>query len=172
MEPRILGNFESYLTIVGGENNNSAGDNLKKDLDQLLDLLTNSAYENVVNDSSSQQKRASLVEEICKKLMNCKERVNGKVVPSSSVSNAVVLYIAKRVCQKTKLASGKGESLALEKESIELFKEITVKLTDETRVTFLNSIVNELRYPNSHTYFFCLILLQLFAYSKTNNIQE
>ena len=40
------------------------------------------------------------------------------------------------------------------------------KLNDETRLCFLNSIVNELRYPNSHTFFFCLILITLFMDSK------
>ena len=44
-------------------------------------------------------------------------------------------------------------------------------LNDETRLCFLNSIVNELRYPNSHTFFFCIILLRLFDESKPN-IQE
>ena len=59
-----------------------------------------------------------------------------------------------------------GESQQREKESVELFKAITIELNDETRICFINSIVNELRYPNSHTYFFCLILLRLFADSK------
>lgn len=44
-------------------------------------------------------------------------------------------------------------------------------MNDETRLCFINSIVNELRYPNSHTFFFCIILLRLFQESKSN-IQE
>jgi CCR4-NOT transcription complex subunit 1 len=40
------------------------------------------------------------------------------------------------------------------------------KLNDETRLCFLNSIVNELRYPNSHTFHFCLILIFLFMECK------
>lgn len=63
------------------------------------------------------------------------------------------------------------ETTQKEKESIELFKMITARLNDQTRICFINSIVNELRYPNSHTYFFCLILLRLFADSKPK-IQE
>jgi len=31
-------------------------------------------------------------------MMSCKEKINGKVVPQSSVINAVVLYIAMKVC--------------------------------------------------------------------------
>lgn len=43
-----------------------------------------------------------------------------------------------------------------------MFKQIVNRLPDETRLAFLNSIVNELRYPNSHTFHFCLILIYLF----------
>ena len=99
--------------------------------------------------------------------MSSKEKINSKVVPQSSVINAVVLCIATKVCsEKTK-----ENAQANERESIELFKQITINLNDETRLCFLNSIVNELRYPNSHTFFFCIILLRLFAESKPN-IQE
>ena len=98
--------------------------------------------------------------------MSCKEKINGKVVPQSSVINAVVLYIATTVCaEKSKQPEN---SQVIERESIELFKQITLQLNDETRLCFLSSIVNELRYPNSHTFFFCIILLRLFAESKAN----
>jgi hypothetical protein len=53
-----------------------------------------------------------------------------------------------------------------QKENYELFKQIMNKLNDETRLSFLNSIVNELRYPNSHTFHFCLILIFLFMECK------
>mmetsp|Transcript_9015 Transcript_9015/g.8420 ORF Transcript_9015/g.8420 Transcript_9015/m.8420 type:complete len:127 (+) Transcript_9015:3583-3963(+) len=55
---------------------------------------------------------------------------------------------------------------------MELFTEITVKLNNETRFCLLNSIVNELRYPNSHTYFFSCIILYLFHESNSEVIQE
>lgn len=107
-----------------------------------------------------------LINDICLKMMSCKEKINGKVVPQSSVINAVVLYIATTVCaEKSKQPEN---SQVIERESIELFKQITLQLNDETRLCFLSSIVNELRYPNSHTFFFCIILLRLFAESKAN----
>jgi len=40
------------------------------------------------------------------------------------------------------------------------------KLNNETRWCFLNSIVNELRYPNNHTYYFACIILYLFVESN------
>ena len=105
-----------------------------------------------------------LINEICIKMMSCKEKINGNVVPQSSVINAVVLYIATCVCDD----NGNQPENA---KAIELFKQIADTLNDETRLCFLNSIVNELRYPNSHTFFFCIILLRLFAESK-HAIQE
>ena len=99
-------------------------------------------------------------------MMSSKEKINGKVVPQSSVINAVVLYIATQVCEEKN--HNPDNAQAIERESIELFKQITVMLNDETRLCFLNSIVNELRYPNSHTFFFCIILLRLFDESKPN----
>lgn len=118
-------------------------------------------------DDFFETKNLMLVNDICVKMMSSKERINGKVVPMCSVINAVVLYIASHVQDE----KGKSAEAFQEKESIELFRQITVQLNDETRLCFFNSIANELRYPNSHTYFFCLILLHLFAESKAN-IQE
>ena len=81
----------------------------------------------------------------------------------------MVLYIATKVMEEK--AKSPENSQVIERESDELFKQITLMLNDETRLCFLNSIVNELRYPNSHTFFFCIILLRLFDESKPN-IQE
>lgn len=71
--------------------------------------------------------------------------------PNGSVINAVVLYITQ---QYLKDRRAKDESYNYN----ELFQQILEKLTKETRVKLLNSIVNELRYPNSHTYSSCLLL--------------
>ena len=40
------------------------------------------------------------------------------------------------------------------------------------RYLFLNAIVNQLRYPNSHTHYFSCTLLYLFAEANTEAIQE
>ena len=141
-DPRILSNFSDYIKLNGLR-------------DQINEYFRTSGQ--------------ILINDICLKMMSCKEKINGKVVPQSSVINAVVLYIATTVCaEKSKQPEN---SQVIERESIELFKQITLQLNDETRLCFLSSIVNELRYPNSHTFFFCIILLRLFAESKAN-IQE
>lgn len=79
--------------------------------------------------------------------------------------NAVILYIANQCCNKSIMEPS-------QKESMELFKHIVQKLNDETRWVFLNSIVNELRYPNGHTYFFSCIFLFLFVESQNLVTQE
>ena len=53
----------------------------------------------------------------------------------------------------------------------ELFLTISTHLDSQTRHRFLNSIVNELRYPNSHTYFACLNLNHVFSQSSPE-VQE
>ena len=142
--PRILSNFESYLSVF----------NLKDDLRQYFET-----------------RDPELIKQICMNMMMCNQRLkqNDKGIPSSSVINAVVLFIAQKACIERNTTTAEGQQR--EKENIDLFKEITVQLNEETRLSFLNSIVNELRYPNSHTFFFCLILLRLFVESKPN-IQE
>ncbi len=65
-EPRILSNYEAYLSV----------NNLKEDLDNYF-----------------KSKKFSLIKEICTKMMESKERINGREIPSSAVINAVVLYI-------------------------------------------------------------------------------
>lgn len=90
-----------------------------------------------------------------------KEKINGRVIPSSAVINAVVLYISQQTLRERKL-----NTEMTFKENYELFKHIVNRLPDETRLCFLNSIVNELRYPNSHTYHFCLILCELYKECK------
>lgn len=138
-DPRILSNFGDYIKLNG----------LKDHINEYF------STSNTI-----------IINEICLKMMSSKEKINGKVVPQSSVINAVVLYIATTVCSEKARQPEKAQ--AIERESIELFKQITVLLNDETRLCFLNSIANELRYPNSHTFFFCIILLRLFAESKAN----
>ena len=65
--PRILSNFEAYLKV----------NNLKDDLDRYFAT-----------------RDPLLISQICLKMMSSKERIHGRVVPASSVINAVVLFIA------------------------------------------------------------------------------
>ena len=43
-----------------------------------------------------------------------------------------------------------------------MYKKIIMGLNNDARLCFLNCLVNELRYINSHTYFYSWIVLYLF----------
>lgn len=110
-------------------------------------------------DNYFKSKKASLVDDICTNMMKAKEKINGREVPSSAVINAVVLYIMQQSIKDRRVKDDPTNYN-------DLFQQITNKLNDETRVRFLNSIVNELRYPNSHTYCACFCLNELFEVSE------
>ena len=65
-DPKILSNFESYL-----KNNGIA--------DYLMRFFSTKNFD--------------LVPKICDKMMTSKENINGRIVPDSSVINAVILFI-------------------------------------------------------------------------------
>ena len=52
-----------------------------------------------------------------------------------------------------------------------MLKKIILNLNTETRLCMLNSLVNELRYINSYTYFYSWILIYLFQ-DNDETIQE
>ena len=58
------------------------------------------------------------------------------------------------------------------KESIEFYKLLTVKLTHEVRWYLLNSMVNELRFPNYFSYQFSATILILFNEIGIESVQE
>ena len=55
---------------------------------------------------------------------------------------------------------------------MDIFQNLAVDLETEGRYLFLNSIANQLRYPNSHTQYFSCTLLLLFAEANQEAIQE
>lgn len=72
-DPRILSNYEGYLGV----------NNLKEDLDNFF-----------------KSKNQDLIDSICNKMMEKKERINGREIPSSAVINAVVLYIIQQTIKE------------------------------------------------------------------------
>jgi len=125
-DPEILSNFEANLSI----------NNLRGDLD---------AYFKTRSDD--------ILNEICNKMMNSVEKLNGKDIQSNSVIFAVVLYFLQR---------------SPENQLEDAFECMMQRLDEETRLRFINATVNELRYPNSHTYQVCYILTKI--YKRSNPI--
>ena len=82
--PRILSNFESYLSVF----------NLKDDLRQYFET-----------------RDPELIKQICMNMMMCNQRLkqNDKGIPSSSVINAVVLFIAQKACIERNTTTAEGQ---------------------------------------------------------------
>lgn len=104
-------------------------------------------------------KSPALINTICDKMCKSEEIINGRRKIHANVINAVVLFIAMQIHNK------QAQVEVNQKESMDLFKQLSIKLNNETRWVLLNSIVNELRYPNCLTYYFSCIVLYLFVES-------
>ena len=74
-DPKILSNYEAYLSENG----------IADDLNEFFST-----------------KNFDLVKVICNKMMAEKENINGRIIPNSSVINAVILFIAQQVCSEKK----------------------------------------------------------------------
>jgi hypothetical protein len=55
---------------------------------------------------------------------------------------------------------------------MDIFQNLAVDLDTEGRYLFLNALANQLRFPSSHTHYFSLVILYLFAHSNTEDVQE
>jgi CCR4-NOT transcription complex subunit 1 len=54
----------------------------------------------------------------------------------------------------------------------DIFQSLIVDLDSQGRHIFLNAVINQLRYPNSHTHYFGCALLNLFSEANSELIQE
>eukprot|EP00355_Strombidium_rassoulzadegani_P002811 CAMPEP_0168610444 /NCGR_PEP_ID=MMETSP0449_2-20121227/1789_1 /TAXON_ID=1082188 /ORGANISM="Strombidium rassoulzadegani, Strain ras09" /LENGTH=179 /DNA_ID=CAMNT_0008650747 /DNA_START=14 /DNA_END=553 /DNA_ORIENTATION=+ len=101
-----------------------------------------------------------VINDICRKMEQSEEVVNGRRRINSNVISAVVLYLAK---QRTPTNQA-------QRFQREILRQITLKLNDETRLCFLNAIVNELRYPSLHTFNFSCNILLIYSDSDDEKI--
>lgn len=87
----------------------------------------------------------------------------------STLLHSLVLYVG----QNAMMNGGQTGNQAFVDESIQasFMSKLARELHPEPRFHFLNSIANQLRYPNSHTQYFSFVLLHLFG-SDIANQQE
>lgn len=105
------------------------------------------------------------LDDIIDKMLICYEAAGkGKKRINPSIINAIVLYIAECTVQE--------QSKIQSNEAMKMIQTLIERLNTETRDVLLNSIFNEIRYPNSHTYFFLCIILCSFVEAKQEIIQE
>ena len=129
--PRILSNFENYLSLM----------NLKEDL-----------------ENYSRTRNPQLINDICRKMEQSEDIVNGRRRINSNVVSAVVLHLA----TQGNAPQNANERPRNTRDSF-TFKQIVQRLNDETRMCFLNAVVNELRFPSRHTFDFSCIILSIQA---------
>ncbi|VVC34988.1 Hypothetical protein CINCED_3A007099 [Cinara cedri] len=145
MAPKICPDYQSFIQPV----------NFKKDLD--LYLKTRSPV------TFLSEMRTTMQQSCCEPGM----RYN------VSLLNAIVLYVGTQAIQ---LIRTKGLvpniSTITHSAHMDIFQNLSVDLDTEGRYLFLNSIANQLRYPNSHTHYFSCTLLYLFAEANSEIIQE
>lgn len=53
---------------------------------------------------------------------------------------------------------------------MDIFQQLTAELDSEGRYLLLNSLANQLRYPNSHTHYFSCVLLLLFQEATVEQV--
>jgi len=87
--------------------------------------------------------------------------------------NALVLYVGS---QHITVIRQRGQtpnmSTVAHTSHMDIFQNLAVDLDTEGRYLFLNALSNQLRFPSSHTHYFSLVILYLFAQSNTEVVQE
>ncbi|CDW52444.1 Not1 and DUF3819 domain containing protein [Trichuris trichiura] len=87
--------------------------------------------------------------------------------------NSVVIYVGIRAVKSIQAKNLRPNISAISHSAhMDIFQNLAVDLDSEGRYLFFNSIVNQLRYPNSHTLYFGCTLLYLFSEANSEVIQE
>ncbi|KHJ45389.1 CCR4-Not complex component, Not1 [Trichuris suis] len=87
--------------------------------------------------------------------------------------NSIVIYIGIRAIKSIQARNLRPNIRTISHSAhMDIFQNLAVDLDTEGRYLFFNSIVNQLRYPNSHTLYFGCTLLYLFSEANSEVIQE
>ncbi len=86
--------------------------------------------------------------------------------------NALVLFVGSQHIAAIR-ARGQTPSVSTiaHTSHMDIFQNLAVDLDTEGRYLFLNALANQLRFPSSHTHYFSLVILYLFAHSNTEVVQ-
>jgi hypothetical protein len=143
---------DPFTTALGYMANNSTVPELhiKQDYSDIIALLD--AYLTGSNKSVGRHIMKLLIDEQDQQLDNKKLQ-------------QLIFYVGSH----TKLDTGKSLS---ENPAVQIFKYLLAHMEqNQDRYLVINAIVDHLRYPNTHTYFFSMTLLHLFA-SQSEAIKE
>lgn len=118
------------------------------------------------NALGSSDLRESEVQTVISSIHNAKHQRLGFAAPPGSVGtallNALVIYLGTKAITS---AGSKGPSFSSTSPTAMLFSRLASGLNPESRFHLISAIINQLRYPNSHTHYFSYALLHLFGTS-------
>lgn len=87
--------------------------------------------------------------------------------------NTITLYVGTYGIAQLDSSCDWTQSETMKQSSaVKLFETMVAETDSEKRYLILTSIVNQLRYPNAHTYYFSSLLLHLFASSSNEKVKE
>ena len=133
----------------------------------LSDFTSALQYRNVKQDLDMymQSRSVSLLTNLTRKLLsdgNSSSRYNIRVM------NALVLYVGTRAISELK----QNNTSITSSPPMSIFQHLSHQLDAEGRYHFLNAMANQLRYPNSHSYYFSCAILFLFSEAKDDSVKE
>ena len=114
-------------------------------------------------DRYLEARETGLLTTICNQLMTGQEGQTN--VPNPPLMQALVLYVSTVLLKRS-------STLEAVEPGLPLFEAIMLTVDSEGRRCMLNAMVNQLRYPNSHTHFFSVLILSLFESVSSQFIQE
>ncbi|KTW28870.1 hypothetical protein T552_01499 [Pneumocystis carinii B80] len=133
-----------------------------------------------INSYLSGENVKDIISNIISKLRTCEESIfKQELKPKSRINvpfiNSLVLYIGMKTIEDFQLQNNGAQLIfSPTSASMTLFVKLHNSLDFEGRYYFLEAITNQLRYPNSHTYYFSSVLLSLFENStdESNIMKE
>ncbi|QSL65151.1 hypothetical protein MERGE_002456 [Pneumocystis wakefieldiae] len=130
--------------------------------DQINSYLSGENAKDIIADIISKLRTSE--KSIFKQEMKPRSRINVPFI------NSLVLYIGMKTIENFQ-SQNNGTQLIFSptSASMALFVKLHNSLDFEGRYYFLEAITNQLRYPNSHTYYFSSVLLSLFENSTDEN---
>lgn len=90
----------------------------------------------------------------------------------SALFHSIVLYVGQQAVSNVSIGLGGGPSFSVDGPHCALICRLAEGLEAPPLYQFLGAIVNQLRYPNSHTWFFSSTLLHLFGTSQNTTTSQ
>ena len=130
----------------------------------IKDLVDRALHSERLSDSDVVQICNALNHSSVKQIGFLQEPINADLI----LLHALVLYIARDAISSNSRQESGGRAFKAESIHVTLLSRLARSLSTEARYYFLHAMANQLRYPNTHTHYFCCVLLHLFGLDGTD----